>query len=107
MRLLAVVLFLLLAVTGVTALGRGVDGVAVPMVVAGLAGAAVAVVSRTPRWVRPAQSGAVGAAVILVVAGALLAPSGAERGFVIGVDLLVGGLLVAFALLALPRSDSS
>ncbi|GAA4606817.1 hypothetical protein BJY16_006019 [Actinoplanes octamycinicus] len=100
MRFAAIALFLLLAATGVAALGRGVDGLAVPMIVAGLAGAAVALVSRSPRWVRPARSGAIAAAVILVVAGALLAPAGADRAFVIVVDVIIGALLVAFALLA-------
>jgi hypothetical protein len=89
-RVAAIVLFGLLAVTGAT----------VPMILAGSAGAAAAFALRVERWVRPAQAGAVGAAVLLVVAGALLAPAGAERVFVIVVDLVLGGLLVAFVLLA-------
>ncbi|GLW30418.1 hypothetical protein [Actinoplanes regularis] len=104
MHIAAIVLFGLLAATGVSGLAHGVDSLAVPMILAGLAGVAVASAARLKRWVRPAQSTAIAAALLLVAAGALLAPAGTERAMVIGTDILIGALLVAFALLAPARA---
>ncbi|WP_436533902.1 hypothetical protein [Actinoplanes sp. HUAS TT8] len=103
MRIVAIALFALLAATGVTALGHEVDALAIPMILAGLGGATVALATRVNRGIRPAQGVAVVAALALVVTGVLLAPSGAERFFVITVDVIIAGLVVAFALLAPSR----
>ncbi|MFG1605252.1 hypothetical protein [Actinoplanes sp. NPDC049265] len=114
---LAIVVFGLLAWQGIDAIRADVGAMGVPMLIAGAAGLAGALaivvpalrwrhLGDPPRWFTPARvqrAARIGmglAAVAAVVAGVALAPRGLERGFVITVNAVVGGLLALFALLA-------
>lgn len=100
MRIAAIALFTLLAATGATALNHGVNALAIPMILAGLAGATVALATQLNRWVRPAQATASATAALLLLTGILLAPTGPEQTFVISVNAILAALIVAFTLLA-------
>ena len=132
---IAVAVFALLAVSGVGFAGPGLYGLAVPFIVAGIAGAVGAAVIAVSVW--RLQLGQVGAdvrdgaggrpdsgrggvaatarseapqrmvrlamaaaAVVVVIAGVILAPRGMDRSFVISVAAGLGVALALFALLA-------
>ncbi|MEH1014848.1 hypothetical protein V6U90_17265 [Micromonospora sp. CPCC 206060] len=119
---LAVLVFGLLAWSGANAWGREVDGLAVPSLITGSAGSLGALVivavllSRRrhgagPTVGAPAAGPGVHvqaatrvsmgvAAVVALVMGVALAPSGTDRGFVISVAVFLSGALALFALLA-------
>lgn len=106
----AAVIFGLMAWRGAGLLDARALGV--PMLIAGVAGAtgALAIVvsvlwqrNRTGTQ-RAARAGMALAGVAAAAVGVLLAPAGWERGFVISVNVLTGGLLAVFALLAGERS---
>jgi hypothetical protein len=125
---IAVVVFAMLALSGVGAAGPGLYGLAVPFIVTGVAGAAGAAVIAVAVWrlqreeagvlagpgIRPggdAGNGAaqwtvrlamVAAAVVALIAGVMLAPRGMDRGFVISV---AAGLAVVLALFSLFAGD--
>ncbi|WP_328473053.1 hypothetical protein OHA21_11495 [Actinoplanes sp. NBC_00393] len=110
---LAVVVFGLLAFTGVGTLGSGARALGVPVLIVGAAGSMGALIimvsvlrrSRgTARTQRAARIGMVVAAVVAVAVGVALAPAGWERGFVITVNALTGVLLALFAALAGERT---
>jgi hypothetical protein len=117
---LAVAVFTLLALSGAATAGPGLYGLAVPFIVAGIAGGVGAAVIAMTVW--RSQRGEAGAdatkrheaiqrtvrlamaaaAVVVVIAGVLLAPRGMDRGFVISV---AAGLAVALAMFALLAGD--
>ncbi|MEU4421713.1 hypothetical protein AB0F81_13900 [Actinoplanes sp. NPDC024001] len=104
---LAAVIFGLLAWRGLGALGVGARALGVPMLIAGAAGTVGALVilwavlrHRSAAYQRAARIGMAVAAVATAAVGIALAPAGWERGFVISVNVLTGGLLAAFAALA-------
>ena len=125
---IAVVVFAMLALSGIGTAGPGLYGLAVPFIVTGVAGAAGATVIAVAVWrlqrgetnvsagggVRPSGGTANGtaqrtvrlamaaAAVVALIAGVLLAPRGMDRGFVISV---AAGLAVALALFSLFAGD--
>lgn len=107
-HLLAMVIFALLAWSGAGMLRQGVDGLAVPSLMIGAAGAAGALLTVTgtpsrhpgPRSHRLVRGAMVLVAVAALVTGAALAPSGIDRGFVISVDAVLSGALASYALLA-------
>ncbi|MFE9959977.1 rhomboid family intramembrane serine protease [Micromonospora sp. NPDC005299] len=111
LHVLAVVIFGLLAWSGLDGLDREVAGLAVPSLVVGLAGAVRAVLAVTgilPPLRRPAARQAVRGilvliAVVALAAGFALAPSGMDRGFVIAVDAVLAGALAGYAFLGEPR----
>ena len=125
----AVVVFAMLALSGAGLAAQGAAALAVPFFVAGIAGAVGAAVIAVSVWrglagldgrgvrMEPGPGGAAaaerraapqrttrlamaGAAVVVLVAGVLLAPSGIDRGFVIWVAALLAVALALFALLA-------
>ncbi|MEV6495070.1 hypothetical protein AB0M20_41585 [Actinoplanes sp. NPDC051633] len=118
----AVAVFAMLALSGAGAAAQGVYGIAVPFLVAGLAGAVGAAVIAVSVWrgLREAggavatangirRSGApqrsirlamAAAAVVVLIAGVMLAPQGMDRGFAISVAALLAAALALFALLA-------
>jgi hypothetical protein len=117
----AVVVFAMLALMGGTAAAAGLLDLAVPAVVTGLAGAVGAALITRAVWrqqdeqytesdlvddvaagapQRTARLAMAGAAVVALIAGVLLAPTGVERDFVIWVAALLAGALALFALLA-------
>ncbi|MFI5935392.1 hypothetical protein [Actinoplanes sp. NPDC051494] len=106
MYALAAVAFGLLAWSGAGALDDRVPGLAVPFLVVGLGGCVGATaLLAAARWRAVAVRLVVrlvmgGAAVVAFVAGAVLAPLGDERVFVLVVDAVVAGSLAAFALLS-------
>ncbi|MGK5442710.1 hypothetical protein ACSNN7_12970 [Micromonospora sp. URMC 105] len=110
-HLLAMVIFGLLAWSGAGMLRQGVDGLAVPSLMIGAAGAAGALLtvtggaSRHPgrRPHRLVRGAMVLVAVAAVLTGAALAPSGMDRGFVISVDAVLAGALASYALLGSER----
>jgi hypothetical protein len=103
---LAVVIFALLAWQGVDAIRTGLSAFGVPMLIAGAAGlGGASAIILGARWRRAgvrraARIGMVLAATATVVTGVVLAPHGLDRGFVITVNTVVGGLLALFALFA-------
>ncbi|MEV6302548.1 hypothetical protein AB0M02_24255 [Actinoplanes sp. NPDC051861] len=104
---LAVTIFGLLAAYGVAGVFAGAYALAVPMLVAGVAGSAGAIVITLSilRWrglgvQRAARLGMAVAALVTVAVGVALAPAGWERGFVIAVDTGTGVLLALFAAFA-------
>ncbi|MEU8233969.1 hypothetical protein AB0C12_30655 [Actinoplanes sp. NPDC048967] len=119
---IAVVVFAMLALSGVGAAGPGRYGLAVPFIVTGVAGAAGAAVIAVTVWrlqreqagVRPGggtvndaaqrtvRLAMTAAAVVAVIAGWMLAPRGMDRGFVISV---AAGLAVVLALFSLFAGD--
>jgi hypothetical protein len=125
---IAVVVFAMLALSGVGVAVPGLYGLAVPFIVTGVAGAAGAAVIAVAVWrlqreeagvlagpgIRPggdAGNGAaqwtvrlamVAAAVVALIAGVMLAPRGMDRGFVISV---AAGLAVVLALFSLFAGD--
>ncbi|MBM0257504.1 hypothetical protein [Micromonospora sp. 4G55] len=110
-HLLAMVIFGLLAWSGGSMLRQGVDGLAVPSLMIGAAGAVGALLMMARRPSRHAdESGPdlhqlVRVAMVLValtalVTGTALAPDGMDRGFVISVDAVLAGALASYALLA-------
>ncbi|MDG4832311.1 hypothetical protein O7627_23810 [Solwaraspora sp. WMMD1047] len=108
--------FGLMAWTGVNGIGVGAQALGVPMLITGAAGATGALIvvwsvlrpdltdgQRPParsNVQRVARIGMAVAAVATVAIGVGLAPGGWERGFVITVNIAIGGLLAVFALLA-------
>lgn len=117
----AVVIFGLLAWSGVEGVAVGIHALGVPMLIAGVGGAVGALVilwsvlRRSDRLKVPylstragaqraARIGVAAAAVATVTAGVALAPAGHERGFVIWMNVVIGGLLAVFALLAGERT---
>ncbi|MBG0561510.1 hypothetical protein [Actinoplanes aureus] len=105
---LAVVIFGLMLWSGVDLSIAGARALGVPMLIAGAAGSAGALIIMlsvlrrrrgTPDQ-RAARIGMAFAAVATVAVGVALAPDGWERGFVISVNAFTGGLLAAFAALA-------
>ncbi|BCY10415.1 hypothetical protein [Actinoplanes sp. L3-i22] len=100
MHIAAVIVYALLAALGAAALGHGVDALAVPTILAGVAGATVALATHLNRGTRPVRTGALTIAAILVAAGIALAPANTDRPFVIIVDVVIAALLTAFTLLA-------
>ncbi|KAB1914096.1 hypothetical protein [Micromonospora sp. AMSO31t] len=111
LHVLAVVIFGLLAWSGLDGLDREVAGLALPSLLVGLAGAAravLAVAGIPPPATRPAARWAVRGSLVLIAVVALatgfaLAPSGMDRGFVIAVDAVLAGALAAYAFLGEPR----
>ncbi|MGY0004260.1 hypothetical protein [Micromonospora sp. I033] len=105
LHLLAVVIFGLLAWSGIDGLDREVAGLAVPSLIVGSAGvvrAILAVAGILPA-IRPAvRACLVLAAVVALTTGYVLAPSGMDRGFVIAVDAVLAGALAAYAFLGEP-----
>ncbi|MEU8612663.1 hypothetical protein AB0C29_32200 [Actinoplanes sp. NPDC048791] len=119
---IAVVVFAMLALSGVGAAGPGLYGLAVPFIVTGVAGAAGAAVIAVAVWrlqreqasdrpggatrnkttQRTVRLAMVAAAVVALIAGWMLAPQGMDRGFVISV---AAGLAVALALFSLFAGD--
>jgi hypothetical protein len=105
---LAVVVFGLMAWRGAGSLAAGAEALGVPMLVAGGAGSAGALVimvsvlrgDTRAKAQRAARIGMALAAVVTVALGVALAPAGWERGFVISVNAVTGVLLAAFAALA-------
>jgi hypothetical protein len=117
----AVAIFGLMAWRGVDLLSLGAHALGLPMLIAGAAGATGALVimwsvlrRRDPTAdpgpqgradaQRAARIGMAVAAAATVAVGVALAPAGWERGFVIAVNALTGGLLGLFALLAGERA---
>ncbi|MEU4371585.1 hypothetical protein [Micromonospora chersina] len=108
LHVLAVVLFGLLAWSGVVGLAQDVPALAVPSLIVGVAGAvrALATVTgllpagRTAR--RVARGATVLAAVAALAAGLVLAPQGADRGFVVAVSAVLAAALAAYAVLGEP-----
>jgi hypothetical protein len=118
----AVAIFGLLAWSGTDGIRQGVDGLAVPFLILGVAGSlgSLVIVVTVMRWraglARPAAAAPSGraavlaqgvarwsmaaAAVVAVGVGVALAPTGMDRGFVISVDVVLAGALALFALLA-------
>ncbi|WNM39736.1 hypothetical protein RMN56_32340 [Micromonospora halotolerans] len=111
LHVLAVVVFGLLAWSGLAGLDREVAGLAVPSLIVGLAGAVravLAVAGFRPPATRPAARRAVRVILVLIAVVALatgfaLAPGGMDRGFVIAVDAVLAGALAAYAFLGEPR----
>lgn len=110
LHVLAVVIFGLLAWSGLAGLDREVAGLAVPSLILGLAGAARAVLAVTgilPATGPAARQAVRGIllliAVVALAAGYALAPTGMDRGFVIAVDAVLAGALAAYAFLGEPR----
>ncbi|MGW4946967.1 hypothetical protein ACWEOZ_35890 [Actinoplanes sp. NPDC004185] len=120
---IAVVVFAMLALSGVGAAGPGRYGMAVPFLVIGVAGSAGAAALAVAVWrlqrvpagagIRPATNAAAqrtvrlamaAAALVALIAGVLLAPQGMDRDFVISV---AAGLAVALALFSLFAGDRS
>ncbi|GAA3241263.1 hypothetical protein ACFO1B_08085 [Dactylosporangium siamense] len=117
----AVVIFGLMAWRGAGAVTGGLPAMGVPMLLAGAGGATGALVilwsvlrrrdrlsglhpaTRTGAQ-RAARIGMAVVAVATVTAGVALAPTGSEREFVVWVNVVIGGLLVLFALLAGERA---
>jgi hypothetical protein len=119
---IAVVVFAMLALSGVGVAGPGRYGMAVPFIVTGVAGATGAAVIAVAVWrlqreeagVRPGggttneaaqrtvRLAMAAAAVVALIAGWMLAPQGMDRGFVISV---AAGLAVALALFSLFAGD--
>lgn len=121
---MAVAVFAMLALSGAGAAAQGLYGLAVPFIVAGTAGAVGAAVIAVTVWrgeagvaVGPVPGGAAAterreapqrtirlamaaAAVVVLIAGVMLAPKGMDRGFVISVAALLATALALFALLA-------
>ncbi len=114
---LAVVIFGLMTWRGIDVVVLGSEAVGVPMLITGGAGTTGALVilwsllrrrdraanARPPGRMgaqRAARIGMAVAAGATVVVGVALAPAGWERGFVISVNTITGGLLAVFALLA-------
>lgn len=106
---LAVLIFGLLAASGANLLRDDAPGLAVPFLIAGVAGAVGAVVVARAIYWRPvarvqrrARAAMAFAAVAVAASGVAFAPGGIDRGFVIGVAGLLAVLLAMFALLAGP-----
>ncbi len=112
---LAVVIFGLMTWRSFDLLRAGTQALGVPMLITGVAGATGALVivasvlrrragtagsHPSGRTQRAARIGMAVAAAAATVVGVALAPAGWERGFVIGVNTVTGGLLAVFALLA-------
>jgi hypothetical protein len=110
----AVVVWSMLALSGAGAAAQGLYGLAVPFIVAGVAGgvgAALiavavsgsdgdAVIKRSLATQRIARRAMAAAAVIVLLTGVVLAPRGMDRGFVIVVAALLAVALALFALFA-------
>jgi peptidoglycan/LPS O-acetylase OafA/YrhL len=112
----AVAVFAMLAVSGAGLAAPGLYGLAVPFIVAGLAGGVGAAVIAVAVWrqqrgeagaaepggapQRTVRLAMAAAAVVVLIAGVLLAPRGMDRGFVISVAALLAAALALFALLA-------
>jgi hypothetical protein len=111
LHVLAVVVFGLLAWSGLAGLDREVAGLAVPSLIVGLAGAVravLAVAGFRPPATRPAARHAARGTLVVTAVGALavglaLAPGGMDRGFVVAVDGVLAGALAAYAFLGEPR----
>ncbi|MFG3706207.1 hypothetical protein ACGF7U_15950 [Micromonospora sp. NPDC047670] len=110
--------FALLAAVGATSTARGAVGFALPWLIVGGAGAlgallvvvvawrlrdgpAPAAPRRWPaRWETSARLGMALAALAAATVGYVVAPTGSERGFVLGVNATLAGALALFALAA-------
>ncbi len=118
----AAVIFGLMAWRSADLLGAGARALGVPMLITGVAGVvgALVIVSsvlrrarrtaepRPPARIDAQRAARIGmgvAAVVTVAVGVVLAPAGWERGFVISVNAVTGGLLAVFALLAGERME--
>jgi hypothetical protein len=110
----AAAVFAMLAWSGADAAAQGRYGLAVPFIVAGIAGGVGAAVIAMTVWrlqggagvrVDPVPGKATrlamaASAVVALIAGVMLAPQGMDRGFVISVAALLAAALASFALLA-------
>lgn len=104
----AVVIFGLMTWRAAGDLGSDARALSVPMLITGVAGTAGALVilwsvlrpTGRAATQRTARIGMAMAAVATVAVGVGLAPAGWEREFVITVNVITGGLLALFALLA-------
>ncbi|MFI6332797.1 hypothetical protein ACIBBG_31385 [Micromonospora chersina] len=105
---LAVVVFGLLAWSGVVGLAQDVPALAVPSLIVGVAGAvrALSIVTGLLPTGGTARRVAGGvtllAAVAALAAGLVLAPHGTDRGFVIAVSAVLAAALAAYAVLGEP-----
>lgn len=120
---IAVVVFAMLAWSGAGFAAPGLYGMAVPFIVAGVAGGVGAAVIAVTVWrlqleeagadvrdgaatkrgeatQRTARLAMAAAAVVVLIAGVMLAPQGMDRGFVISVAAGLAAALASFALLA-------
>jgi hypothetical protein len=108
---LAVLIFGLLAASGLDMFRNQVPALAAPFLLAGVAGVAGTVVTAVAVHWRPnvrvqraAQAGMAVAAVAVAGVGVAVAPADAERSFAITVAALLAFLLAVFALVAAPPS---
>ncbi|MEU9743558.1 hypothetical protein AB0E12_30690 [Micromonospora chersina] len=107
-HLLAVVIFGLLAWSGVVGLAQDVPALAVPSLIVGVAGAvralsAVTGLLPTGGAARRVAGGAtLLAAVAALATGLVLAPDGTDRGFAIAVSAVLAAALAAYAVLGEP-----
>ncbi|TDC84543.1 hypothetical protein E1193_05280 [Micromonospora sp. KC606] len=114
LHVLAVVIFGLLTWSGVAGLGRGVAALAVPWLIIGAVGAIRALLAvtgllspQTPWAVRRSARGVMLlAAVVALMVGLVLAPTGMDRNFVIAVDAVLAAALGAYAFLGESPSRS-
>lgn len=114
----AVVVFAMLALSGAATAAPGLYGLAVPSIVTGTAGAVGAALIAVSVWraqrgdaaatgrQRTVRLAMAAAAVVAMIAGVVLAPSGIDRGFVITVAGVLAGALALFALLSGDRPRS-
>ena len=120
LHVFAVAVFAMLALSGAGAATQRAFGLAVPFIVAGLAGAVGAALIAAAVWrsrrgepvpgdtathrngapQRTVRLAMAAAAVVVLAAGVLLAPGGMDRGFVISVAAFLAVTLALFALLA-------
>ncbi|MGW4157433.1 hypothetical protein ACWEDF_30235 [Micromonospora chersina] len=108
LHVLAVVVFGLLAWSGVVGLAHDVRALAVPSLIVGVAGAVRAL--STVTGLLPAGGAArrvaggvtLLAAVAALATGLVLAPHGTDRGFVIAVSAVLAAALAAYAVLGEP-----
>lgn len=108
LHVLAVVIFGLLAWSGVVGLAQDVPALAVPSLIVGVAGAVRALSTVTGLLPaggaarRVAKGATLLAAVAALAAGIVLAPDGTDRGFVIAVSAVLAAALAAYAVLGEP-----
>ncbi|MFG3303156.1 hypothetical protein [Micromonospora chersina] len=110
LHVLAVVIFGLLAWSGVRGLAQDVPALAVPSLIVGVAGAVRALSAVTgllPATVggaarQVARGATLLSAVVALATGLVLAPDGADRGFVIAVSAVLAAALAAYAVLGEP-----
>ncbi|SCL53353.1 hypothetical protein [Micromonospora chersina] len=108
LHVLAVVIFGLLAWSGVVGLAQDAPALAVPSLIVGVAGAVRAL--STVTGLLPAGGIARGvaggatllAAIAALTTGLVLAPDGTDRGFVLAVSAVLAAALAAYAVLGGP-----